>query len=130
MDEFRFYDAAMSDDTKPAPTPAGTTLGDAHPASSAAEAIASTSVEERARPAQRAPHRDIPIELEDLCARATTRERAERVQTARELADVVEGYLEGDLERRREQAQRHATAARNAWLLHNWHLREMARLAT
>jgi eukaryotic-like serine/threonine-protein kinase len=87
-----------------------------HPASNVAEAIASTMSEHEARPAQRAPQRDIPPELDDVCARATATRREDRVQTARELAEVVERYLEGDrdLARRRQQAQVHARAARVA----------------
>jgi len=87
-----------------------------HPAASVAAAIASTLVETRARPALRAPQRDIPPELDDLCAHATDAKHDDRVQSARDLADAIERYLEGDrdLERRREQARRHAAAARDA----------------
>ena len=87
-----------------------------HPMSSVAEAIASTTTEGGARPARRAPQRDIPPELDDLCARATALRREDRIATARELAELVERYLEGDrdLERRREEAHRHAEAARVA----------------
>jgi serine/threonine-protein kinase len=69
-----------------------------------------------ARPSTRAPDRDIPPELDDLCARATAYASEDRVQTARELATAIEQYLEGDrdLERRREQARGHALAAREA----------------
>jgi len=87
-----------------------------HPISSSAEAIASTRTEDAARPARRAPQRDIPPELDDLCARATAARREDRIATARELAELVERYLEGDrdLERRREAARGHAEAARAA----------------
>jgi eukaryotic-like serine/threonine-protein kinase len=87
-----------------------------HASSSAAELIAATKTEREARPAQRSPQRDVPPELDDLCARATALARDDRVQTARELADAVDRYLEGDrdLERRRQQAQLHAAAARKA----------------
>ena len=79
-------------------------------------AIASTTMEQCARPAQRAPMRDIPPELDDLCAHATARELDQRLPTARALADAVERYLEGDrdVERRRAQARDHANAARIA----------------
>jgi serine/threonine-protein kinase len=86
-----------------------------HRAPNAAAAIAATLTETNARPALRAPQRDIPPELDDLCAYATAA-RDDRVPSARDLADAIERYLEGDrdLERRREQARRHAAAARDA----------------
>ncbi|MDB4961340.1 MAG: Serine/threonine protein kinase PrkC, regulator of stationary phase [Myxococcales bacterium] len=58
---------------------------------------------------------DVPPELDDLCGRATTAVPAER-PTARQLADGIQAYLDGDrdTERRRELAQAHATAAREA----------------
>jgi serine/threonine-protein kinase len=79
-------------------------------------AIASTTSEPSGRPGERAPNRDIPPELDDLCARATAGNPAERLPSARALADAVERYLEGDrdLERRRAQARDHASAARAA----------------
>jgi eukaryotic-like serine/threonine-protein kinase len=87
-----------------------------HRNASAAELIASTTSEPHARPALRAPHRDIPPELDDLCAHATALGRDDRISTARGLADAIERYLEGDrdLERRRQLAQLHAAAARKA----------------
>lgn len=87
-----------------------------HPMSSTAEAIASTQTEMAARPSRRAPNLDIPPELDDVCARATALHREDRVSTARELADLVERYLEGDrdLERRRVEARRYAQQARDA----------------
>jgi serine/threonine protein kinase len=55
---------------------------------------------------------DVPPELDDLCARATTAAAAER-PTARQLADGIQAYLDGDRdsERRRELAELHAMAA-------------------
>jgi serine/threonine-protein kinase len=87
-----------------------------HRAPSVAAAITSTLAEPNARPALRAPQRDIPPELDDLCAHATAAPRDDRVPSARDLAAAIERYLEGDrdLERRREQARRHAAAARDA----------------
>jgi serine/threonine-protein kinase len=87
-----------------------------HPRVSAEAAIASTTLEDCARPMARAPSRDVPPELDELCAKATQRERDARLATARELADVVDRYLEGDrdLERRRSQAREHVDAARAA----------------
>jgi len=65
------------------------------------------------RPSTKAPtDREIPPELDDLCARATARERAAR-PSARELGEAVQAYLDGDrdLERRRELAAEHARRA-------------------
>ncbi len=58
---------------------------------------------------------DIPPELDDLCARTTTDKPAQR-PTARQLADAIQAYLDGDrdLSRRRELADQHARAARDA----------------
>jgi serine/threonine-protein kinase len=87
-----------------------------HSQGSVPEAIGSTVDRRAARPSTRVPDRDIPPELDDLCARATAYAPEDRVQTARELATAIEQYLEGDrdLERRREQARGHALAAREA----------------
>ena len=54
-------------------------------------------------------------ELDDLCARATAAEVAAR-PTARELAEGIQAYLDGDrdLARRRELADRHALLAEQA----------------
>jgi serine/threonine-protein kinase len=65
------------------------------------------------RPAARSPERDIPPELDELCARATAQQRELRPATARELADAVQRYLEGDrdVERRKQLAAEHAGKA-------------------
>ena len=57
----------------------------------------------------------IAPELDDLCAQATAADRTMR-PTARELADRVQAYLDGDrdLARRRELADAHAAAAEQA----------------
>jgi serine/threonine-protein kinase len=68
----------------------------------------------------RAPHRGVPPELEALCLRATVRNPADRIGSAREVADAVERYLSGDrdVELRRtiakEQLERARRAARDA----------------
>jgi serine/threonine-protein kinase len=64
-------------------------------------------------PAQRRPELDIPPELDALCARATASERERRPSSARELADEVQRFLDGDrdLERRKQLAAEHATRA-------------------
>jgi serine/threonine-protein kinase len=66
-----------------------------------------------ARASARFPDRDVPPELEALCLRATALDPRDRLDNARELADGVEGFLDGerDLELRRDLGARHATAA-------------------
>jgi len=48
------------------------------------------------RPSVRAPSSDVPPELEAICVKATARDPAQRFANARQLADAVERYLEGD----------------------------------
>ncbi|HEY1554046.1 MAG TPA: serine/threonine-protein kinase [Kofleriaceae bacterium] len=66
------------------------------------------------RPSREAPDRDIPPELDLACADATHHDRGERLASARELADRVQRYLDGDrdLAVRRELAREHLGAAR------------------
>lgn len=66
-----------------------------------------------ARPSARAPDRAIPPELDALCVKATMLRQQDRFATARELADGVERFLDGDrdLELRKQMADEHATAA-------------------
>ncbi len=56
---------------------------------------------------------DVDLELDDACARATAAAPADRFASARELADAIQHYLDGDrdLERRRELAAEHARRA-------------------
>ncbi len=58
---------------------------------------------------------DVPPELDDWCARATAADPVQR-PTARQLADGVQAFLDGDrdVERRRELAAQHAEAAHDA----------------
>ncbi|MDI1429605.1 protein kinase domain-containing protein [Polyangium sorediatum] len=60
---------------------------------------------------------DVPPELDAICVRATSIERARRFTSARELCDTVERYLDGDrdLERRRELAAHHVQRAREVF---------------
>jgi serine/threonine-protein kinase len=69
------------------------------------------------RPSQRAPNRDVPPELDALCAHATTPDREVRVQTARDLGERVLLYLDGDrdLALRKSIARGHLEAARVAF---------------
>lgn len=68
-------------------------------------------------PSRRFPELDIPPELDAACASATRASRDERTASARQLADSVQRFLDGDrdLQRRRELARDHyqrAAAAR------------------
>jgi serine/threonine-protein kinase len=65
------------------------------------------------RPSTKSP--DVPLELDDLCARATAGDRAKR-PSAGELGDKIQAYLDGDrdLARRKELAEEMAAAARAA----------------
>ena len=56
---------------------------------------------------------DVPPELDEVCARATAAEPVRRLTSARELADAVQRFLDGDrdLERRRELAASHVRRA-------------------
>ena len=58
---------------------------------------------------------DVAPELDDLCARATIADPAKR-PTARQLADAIQAYLDGDRDtaRRRALAASHADAAHTA----------------
>jgi serine/threonine-protein kinase len=68
-------------------------------------------------PANRAPGRDIAPELDELCAAALATEREDRIQTARELGERVQQFLDGDrdLALRRRLANDHLAAAFQAF---------------
>lgn len=59
------------------------------------------------RPAERAPDRKIPSELEDVCMRALAKEPTRRYLSAQEFADELDLFLEGvkERERRRQMAE-------------------------
>jgi len=69
-------------------------------------------------PSKRAPSRDIPPELDSVCAQATTRDRATRLQTARELGEGIQQFLDGDrdIELRRNLARDHLARATEAFV--------------
>lgn len=71
---------------------------------------------EAARPAARAPDRDIPLELDELCARASQPGLEDRLASARDLHDLLERYLAGerDAQQRRALAERHVNVAEAA----------------
>ncbi len=69
-----------------------------------------------ARISRRFPELDVPPELEAICVRATDKDAVNRHARARDLADAVESYLEGDRDvaRRRSMAGKHTRAAIDA----------------
>jgi serine/threonine-protein kinase len=85
-----------------------------HPAGRAA--IASTLAKPGDSPARRKPERQIAPELDGLCTAALAEEPSAR-PTARELAERVQSYLDGDrdLEHRRELAAQQLAVAREAY---------------
>lgn len=84
-----------------------------HPRRSVNEVISSTLSGALARPSIRAPEKAVPPELEEIIVRATELQPDARFQTARDLHDELERFLNGqrDVERRRALAQAHAAAA-------------------
>ncbi len=69
------------------------------------------------RPSEVAKDRNIPPELDALCAQATAPEREVRIQSARELGERVQAYLDGDrdLATRKTLAKQHLERARTAF---------------
>ena len=64
-------------------------------------------------PRARAPERNVPEEIAQVCLQALAREREDRFATATELATAVEAFLAGS--KRREAALRHVAEAEAAW---------------
>ncbi|MFO0587276.1 MAG: serine/threonine-protein kinase [Polyangiaceae bacterium] len=77
-----------------------------------AEILRRLPTEHLLRPSERRP--DVAPELDELCARALEYDRAHRPARARDLAESVEAFLDGehDTNLRRELSARHAEAAR------------------
>jgi serine/threonine-protein kinase len=96
-------------------------------------ALTAALVETDARPSLRAPHLDIPPELDAICARATATDRDQRFATARELSDAVQRFLDGnrDLALRKELATAELASARHALTIGDGpeHRREAMRAA-
>jgi serine/threonine-protein kinase len=89
------------------------TLEPLHPKTSWKEMLFSTLKGVSARPSKRTPQRDVPPELEEICVRATRVDPKDRYQSARELHEAVERYLDGDrdVELRRKMAAGYARKA-------------------
>jgi len=87
-----------------------------HPRGNAGMQTALADVE--VRPSERSPDRDIPPELDELCVQACAFDRNKRIQTARELGERIERYLDGDrdLALRRQLARDHLARARAAFV--------------
>jgi len=92
------------------------TLTPLHPRGSVDTLVASILAGAEARPSMRAPHRDVPLEFDAICAKATAAHPDERYESARELCEAVERVLDGDIdrERRRELSVMHAARAAEA----------------
>jgi len=88
-------------------------LAPLHAPGSAEHVLAATLAGADVRSAAARAQREVPPELEAICARATALDPADRYTSARELQQDVERFLNGDrdLERRRELAREHAAAA-------------------
>ncbi len=69
------------------------------------DVLTSTTTSPVARPGSRAPHLDIPPELDDICAQATAADPGAR-PSARELEEAIQRYLDGE----RDAERRHALA--------------------
>jgi tRNA A-37 threonylcarbamoyl transferase component Bud32 len=89
------------------------TLSAMHRGESVDALVASTLASGAARPSERAPHLQVPPELDHICARATAIDPGDRFASARDMHEAIERYLDGerDADRRRELAQQHTDAA-------------------
>jgi eukaryotic-like serine/threonine-protein kinase len=87
-----------------------------HPRTTWSAMLNSTLKGGSARPTARRPDLGVPIELEAICAKATAVHPHERFQSARELHEAVERYLDGDrdTEIRRQMVSEYASAAKEA----------------
>jgi serine/threonine-protein kinase len=85
-----------------------------HPRGQAGLASALAGVE--ARPTVRAPDREVPPELDLICVKSTQVDPALRYQTARELGNAVQHFLDGnrDVALRRDLAKAELATARSA----------------
>jgi serine/threonine-protein kinase len=95
----------------------------------AAEILAKVVSDEVVAPRARAPERDIPLELEEICLRALAKNKLERYRTAREIHADIETFLEGSRERQRKQGEvaERMRAGREAMKRHTRLREELAR---
>ncbi len=84
-----------------------------HPRGDRFEILRSTSRGVDARASVRAPERDVPPELDEICVKATMLEQADRYPSVRALHEAVERFLDGDrnMEMRRDLAAEHTARA-------------------
>lgn len=80
-----------------------------------------------ARARERAPHRDVPPELEAVCLRAVALDPRERFASARQMADAIEAYLSGDRDLALRQSIAHLHRPEPQELSENPHVRVRAR---
>jgi eukaryotic-like serine/threonine-protein kinase len=92
------------------------TLERLHPQATTHGKIDSTRSGANARASGRTPDRNIPPELDAICVRATATRPEDRYQSAREMHDAIERFLDGDrdVEIRIEMANAHTNAAEKA----------------
>lgn len=90
------------------------TLHPLHAAANIHDAMLSTLQGADADARARFPDADVAPELAAICARATALNPADRFPSARELADAVERFLDGDRDQERRRALADAHAARAA----------------
>jgi serine/threonine-protein kinase len=89
------------------------TLERAHAGATLTEVLRAALETDGVRISVRCPDIELPPELEQLCYRATRRDRRDRLASAAELSRAVEAYLDGDrdLALRRQLAEAHAQDA-------------------
>jgi eukaryotic-like serine/threonine-protein kinase len=91
-----------------------------HQAATVSEMLRHISLGVESRPSVRAPEVDTPPELEAVCVKATALDPENRYQSARDLFEDIERYVEGDRDvllrstMSREHSSRAADLARNA----------------
>jgi len=94
------------------------TLRKLHEADSIETLLLSTVSGVEARPSVRAKERNLPEELDTICARATALNPDNRYPSARAMNDAIEAVLDGDRDssRRAELSAQHMEVAREALL--------------
>ncbi|MDX2092256.1 MAG: serine/threonine-protein kinase [Kofleriaceae bacterium] len=86
-----------------------------HPVGPAGMKTAVAGIE--SRPSKRVKDRDIPPELDEIVVEATATDRTKRIQTARELGERIQQFLDGDRDHalRCELARHHLSTATAAF---------------